>query len=68
MLRIVDASWYLPAMDRDGKAEYDASRIPGAQYFDINAIADLSTDLPHMLPSPEMFAEAVGAMGIGDRR
>lgn len=63
-LRIVDGSWYLPAMGRDGKGEYDTTRIPGAQYFDINAIADTSTELPHMLPTPEVFADAVGAMGI----
>lgn len=65
-LRVIDGSWYLPAMGRDGKAEYDTARIPGAQYFDINAIADCSTDLPHMLPSPEVFAEAVGKMGISE--
>ena len=63
-LRLVDGSWYLPAMGRDGKAEYDMARIPNAGYFDINAIADLSTNLPHMLPSPELFSEAVGKMGI----
>lgn len=63
-LRIVDASWYLPAMNRDGRAEFDVMRVPGAQYFDINAIADTSVDLPHMLPSPEAFADAVGKMGI----
>ncbi len=65
-LKLVDASWYLPAMGRDGKAEFDAARIAGAQYFDINAIADTSTGLPHMLPSPELFAKAVGEMGISE--
>ena len=64
--KLVDASWYLPAMNRDGKAEYDHGRIPGAVNFDINAIADTSSSLPHMLPSPQMFAEAVGAMGISE--
>ena len=49
-MKVVDASWYLPAQNRDAKAEYLAGHIPGAVFFDIDAIADRSTDLPHMLP------------------
>jgi len=62
----VDASWYLPAMNRDGKAEYAAGHIPGAVHFDIDAIADKTSPLPHMLPRPEDFGRMVGALGIGD--
>ncbi|MFD1331472.1 3-mercaptopyruvate sulfurtransferase [Methylopila musalis] len=62
----VDGSWYLPAAKRDGPAEFFGAHIPGAVFFDINTVADLATDLPHMLPSPEVFAEAVGKLGIGD--
>ncbi|GLK80835.1 3-mercaptopyruvate sulfurtransferase [Methylopila turkensis] len=62
----VDGSWYLPTANRDGAAEFLEAHIPGAVYFDINEVADLSTDLPHMLPSPEAFAEAVGKLGVGD--
>ena len=47
---IVDGSFYLPALKRDAKAEFLAGHIPGAVFFDIEAIADHSTDLPHMLP------------------
>jgi thiosulfate/3-mercaptopyruvate sulfurtransferase len=65
-LAIVDASWYLPPMKRDGKAEYLAEHIPGAVHFDIDTVKDPISPLPHMLPSPGDFAEAVGAMGIGD--
>ncbi|MCI2399453.1 3-mercaptopyruvate sulfurtransferase [Aliiroseovarius subalbicans] len=65
-LRIVDASWYLPAMERDPKAEYDASHIPGARFFDIDEIADLRSDLPHMAPPVEKFMSRMRAMGIGD--
>ncbi len=65
-LGIVDASWYLPAQKRDGRAEYFSARIPGAVYFDIDEIADKSAGLPHMLPSPEVFAGAVGALGISE--
>jgi len=61
---IVDGSYYLPTQKRDAKAEYLAGHIPGAIFFDINAIADDSTDLPHMLPGPGQFAQAVGNLGI----
>ncbi len=68
-LRIVDGSWYLPAQNRDAAAEYAAARIPGAVRFDIDAISDKTSSLPHMLPTPEEFAKAAGAMGISrDRR
>ena len=63
---VVDGSFYLPAMKRDAKAEYLSGHIPGAVFFDIDAIADHSTDLPHMLPGPTQFAEMVGALGIAD--
>jgi thiosulfate/3-mercaptopyruvate sulfurtransferase len=63
-LAVIDASWYLPAMKRDGRAEYAAAHIPGAVFFDIDAISDRSTDLPHMLPSEADFAAAMGALGV----
>ncbi len=65
-LRIVDASFYLPAQKRDANAEYAAGHIPGAVRFDHDLVADHSTDLPHMVPSPEDFAAAVGGMGISE--
>jgi thiosulfate/3-mercaptopyruvate sulfurtransferase len=63
---VVDGSYYLPAMKRDAREEYLAGHIPGAVYFDIDAISDHSSDLPHMLPSPEAFSSAMRTMGIGD--
>ncbi|MEZ5792492.1 MAG: 3-mercaptopyruvate sulfurtransferase [Nitratireductor sp.] len=63
-LRLVDGSWYLPAQNRNGRAEYLASRIPDAVYFDIDEISDKSSALPHMLPTPENFGAAMGALGI----
>jgi len=65
-IAIVDGSFYLPALKRDATAEYLAAHIPGAVQFDIDAIADHSTNLPHMLPSADVFTEAVGKLGIGD--
>jgi thiosulfate/3-mercaptopyruvate sulfurtransferase len=65
-LRIVDASWYLPTMDRNPRAEYADAHIPSAVFFDIDEIADLNSDLPHMLPSAEKFALRVRKLGLGD--
>lgn len=65
-LVVVDGSWYLPAMQRDGFKEYQAAHIPGAVYFDIDEISDHSSALPHMLPPPEAFALHMRRLGIGD--
>jgi thiosulfate/3-mercaptopyruvate sulfurtransferase len=63
---VVDGSFYLPTQKRDARAEYLAGHIPGAVFFDIDAVADHSTDLPHMLPGPKVFALAAGGLGIAD--
>lgn len=63
---IVDASYFLPTQKRDAHAEYLSGHIPGAVFFDIEAVCDHSTDLPHMLPGSTQFGEAVAALGIGD--
>jgi thiosulfate/3-mercaptopyruvate sulfurtransferase len=65
---VVDGSWHLPTLGRSGRAEYDAAHIPGAVFFDIDAIADTANPLPHMLPSPEVFAREVGALGIDEKQ
>ncbi|MFN9926315.1 MAG: rhodanese-like domain-containing protein, partial [Phenylobacterium sp.] len=63
-LRVVDATLPLLGQPGHGRDFYNAGHIPGAVFFDINAIADLTTDLPHMLPTPEAFAAAAGALGL----
>ena len=65
-LVVLDGSWHLPGGERNARQEYEATHIPGAVFFDIDAIADTSNPLPHMLPSAAQFAEAVGALGIGN--
>lgn len=65
-LRIFDASWYLPTVDRDTRAEYEETHIPGARFFDIDEIADLRSDLPHMAPPVEKFMSRMRALGVGD--
>ena len=65
-LRVFDASWYLPDMKRDARAEYEAGHIPGARFFDIDEISDQRSELPHMAPPVEKFISRMRAMGVGD--
>lgn len=65
-IRVADASWYLPEAKRDPLAEFAQRHIPGAVFFDIDAISDDASDLPHMLPDAARFASAMGRLGIGD--
>lgn len=65
-LVVVDGSTHLPTANRDAKAEFAAEHIPGAQFFDINDIADKENPLPHMMPSTVVFASKMKKMGIGD--
>ena len=65
-LRLIDASWYLPDMKRDAKAEYAARHIPGARFVDIDDVSDARSSLPHMLPPVEKFMSRMRALGIGD--
>ncbi len=63
---IVDGSWRLPPTGRVGAEEFRLGHIPGAVFFDIDAIADTSTGLPHMLPDALKFANEMTALGLGD--
>ena len=65
-LVVFDASYYLAAAGRDAHAEYRAAHIPGAVYFDVDALSDAASPLPHMLLPPAAFAEAIGRLGAGD--
>jgi thiosulfate/3-mercaptopyruvate sulfurtransferase len=65
-VRILDGSFHLPGSGRDARAEFQRCHIPGAQFFYIDGIRDESSELPHMLPSADVFAAKVGALGIGN--
>ncbi|MGZ8417401.1 MAG: 3-mercaptopyruvate sulfurtransferase, partial [Methyloceanibacter sp.] len=65
-LVIIDASWHMPAENRNAHEEYRAEHIPGAIFFDIDEIADTKSGLPHMLPPPEKFSSRMRSMGVGD--
>src|ERR1700730_15487227 len=64
---VIDGTFCLPDENRDAKAEYLASHIPGAVFFDIDEIADHGTNLPHMLPQPADFARAMEKLGLSDQ-
>jgi thiosulfate/3-mercaptopyruvate sulfurtransferase len=67
-VRIVDGSWHMPDLNRDPRAEFDERHIPGTVFFDIDAIADAGSPLPHMLPDAETFARRVRDLGLGNAR
>ena len=64
-LRIVDASWHMPASGRSGREEFLAAHIPGAVFLDIDAVVDRSSPVPHALPAAQDFAAVMGRLGIG---
>ncbi len=65
-LKVVDASWYLPALNRSAVGEYQAGHIPGAVYWDLDTMSDRPSPLPHMLPDAETLGRSVGVLGIGN--
>ena len=65
-IALIDASFHLPTANRDPKAEFSMAHIPGAVFFDINAIAEKETVLPHMLPDADQFAADMSALGISN--
>ena len=65
-VKILDASSHLPTTERNAQAEFIAQRIAVAGRFDINVIADKSAPLPHTLPSSEVFASHMRALGLND--
>ena len=63
-LQVIDGSWYLPTQNRNGRDEFGAGHIPGAIFFDIDALSDQTTDLPHMLLDDASFAREAGRIGV----
>ena len=63
-IAILDATFVLPNQGRQAEQEYLVEHIPGAKFFDVDTVADMSDPLPHMLPTPEFFAASVGRLGI----
>ena len=66
-VKAVDATWFMPGDPRDARAGFEAGHIPGAVYFDIDALSDQASDLPHMLADADTFGHRAGNLGLGDR-
>ena len=65
-IKILDATWHQPALQRDGYTEFCAQHISGAQYFDINKCADTGSSLPHMIPTNAQFEAFMDNLGISN--
>lgn len=65
-VRILDASYFVPGGIAPARAQYDAGHIPGAIFFDVNAVADATKPKEHAFPDAQTFAARVGALGIGN--
>ena len=63
-IKIIDATYKMPGVTPLPADDFLAAHIPGAVFFDVNAIADRNDPRPHMYPAPEQFAHDVGALGI----
>src|SRR5256885_7815284 len=64
-VKVIDASFKMPGVMPLPRDDYLASHIPGAVFFDVDAVSDHSSPLPHMFPSAGQFGRDVGALGIG---
>jgi len=65
-VKVLDASWHLPNTGRDGYVEYLSEHIPGAQFFHLEEICDMDSDLPHMMPSADEFGQGVRLLGMNN--
>jgi len=66
-IRIMDASWSIPAAGLKTSHSFETAHIPGALFFDQEEVVDKSSPLPHTIPKPQDFAAHVGAMGISEQ-
>lgn len=65
-IAIVDASWHMPNAPESALENFHKHHIPGAVYFDLDDIANTTSELPHMVATPDKFSRMVGKLGIGD--
>jgi thiosulfate/3-mercaptopyruvate sulfurtransferase len=63
-IKVIDASFKLPGVMPLPLDDYLGAHIPGAVFFDVDAISDHNDPLPHMYPDAAQFAREVAALGI----
>ena len=58
-IKILDASWHMPASKRNAEEEFSNEHIHGAQFFDLDKSSNENNPLPHMLPPKNKWQEIV---------
>ena len=65
-VKLIDCSWHMPGVKRNGHKEYLKEHIPGAIFFDLDKHSETNTDLPHMLPSIINWEKTLSNLGISN--
>ena len=65
-LKIIDASWHMPAQKRNPAEEYLNAHIPNSVFFDLDENSEKDTDLPHMLPKQDTWEKIMSSLGISN--
>ena len=66
-LKIIDCSWHMPNVKRDGYNEYLKEHITNALFFDLDKNSDQKSNLPHMLTNSKEWEKIVSKMGIENK-
>ena len=64
-LVVLDASYHLPAANRDAAAEFAAGHIPGARFLALASLFDAGSRVPYAFPTPDQIAERLAGLGVG---
>ena len=65
-VKLIDCSWHMPSVKRNGYEEYIKDHIPGSIFFDLDKYSDTNTDLPHMLPGLNNWEKIISNLGINN--
>ena len=65
-VKLIDCSWHMPSVKRNGYEEYIKEHIPGSIFFDLDKYSDTNTDLPHMLPGLNNWEKIISNLGINN--
>ncbi|KAI0296597.1 thiosulfate sulfurtransferase [Russula brevipes] len=64
-VNILDASWFMPNSPRNASKEFTEKHIPGARFLDLDEVAAPNgLGLKHMMPSAQVFSDALERFGI----
>ncbi|AWW74026.1 3-mercaptopyruvate sulfurtransferase [Erythrobacter sp. KY5] len=63
-IAVLDASRHLPAANRNPRAEFEASHIPGARFLDLETLTDAGSSVPAALPTAEQVSRRLALLGV----